>query len=208
MASTTRIRLCSVLTVESAGRTLTGRDLGSRKARTLLGLLASQRGGLVSVDVIAEVLWPSDAPADPAANVATLVSRTRRLLGAEVLTGNRAAYGLVAGSCTVDLDEAAALAQEATGRLAAGESALAAAASRRALVLLGSSPALPDEPDEDWVLRVRAEADELQAGGSARAGAGRDVDRPRRGSRGRRGGRGRGPVRRTRGPGPDARPGR
>ena len=58
MASTTRIRLCSVLTVESAGRTLTGRELGSRKARTLLGLLASQRGGLVSVDVIAEVLWP------------------------------------------------------------------------------------------------------------------------------------------------------
>ncbi len=208
MASTTRIRLCSVLTVESAGRTLTGRELGSRKARTLLGLLASQRGGLVSVDVIAEVLWPSDAPADPAANVATLVSRTRRLLGAEVLTGNRAAYGLVAGSCTVDLDEAAALTQEATGRLAAGESALAAAASRRALVLLGSSPALPDEPDEDWVLRVRAEADELRrAARHVLAQAVTSTD-PGEAAGGRRGGRGRGPVRRTRGPGPDARPGR
>ena len=114
------------------------------------------------VDAVVEVLWPTAAPADPAANVATLVSRTRRLLGADVLTGNRAAYGLVAGSCTVDLDEAGALAQEATGRLAAGEPALAAAASRRALELLGSGPALPDEPDAEWVLRVRAEADELR----------------------------------------------
>ena len=104
----------------------------------------------------------SDAPADPAANVATLVSRTRRLLGAEVLTGNRAAYGLVAGSCTVDLDEAAAL---TPGGRPAGSQPVSP--PWRQLLpgvpssLLGSSPALPDEPDEDWVLRVRAEADEL-----------------------------------------------
>ncbi len=162
MTATTRIRLCSALTVETAAGTLSGRALGSRKARTLLALLTAERGGLVPVDRIVEVLWPSDAPADPGANVATLVSRTRRLLGAEVISGNRAAYGLVPGSCAVDLDEAASLVKEAGGRLAAGESGLAAASSRRALELLGSTPALPDEPDSDWVAQVRAEVDELR----------------------------------------------
>ena len=61
MAAQVRIRLCSVLTVETAGRTLTGRDLGSRKARTLLALLASERGGMVPLDRVVEALWPSDA---------------------------------------------------------------------------------------------------------------------------------------------------
>ena len=162
MAATTRIRLCSALTVETGAGSLSGRALGSRKARTLLALLAAERGGLVPVDRIVEVLWPADPPADPGANVATLVSRTRRLLGAEVITGTRAAYGLVPGSCTVDLDEAGSLVREAGARLAAGESGLAAAASRRALELLGSTPALPDETDSDWVVQVRAEVDELR----------------------------------------------
>ena len=62
----------------------------------------------------------------------------------------------------MDLDEAGSLVREASARLAAGESGLAAAASRRALELLGSTPALPDESDGDWVVQVRAEVDELR----------------------------------------------
>ncbi len=162
MAERVRYRLCSVLAVEIDGRTLTGHQLGSRKARTLLALLASERGGLVPLDRITEALWPTTPPADPAANVATLVSRARRLLGASALTGNGAAYGLTAAGCTTDVDEADALGTEAAARLAAGEPALAAAAARRALRLLGSPPALPDEPDADWVVRLRRNTDELR----------------------------------------------
>ncbi len=162
MAAQVRIRLCSVLTVETADRTLTGRDLGSRKARTLLALLASERGRMVPLDRVVDALWASAPPADPAANVATLVSRSRRLLGEGVLAATGRAYGIASDACTVDLDEAGALTDEAAGRLAAGEPALAAAAARRALDLLGSPPALPDEPDADWVLRVRRQADDLR----------------------------------------------
>src|SRR5581483_277653 len=42
---------------------------GGRKARTLLRVLATRRGELVSTDALTEALWPDRAPADPAANL-------------------------------------------------------------------------------------------------------------------------------------------
>ena len=156
-----RFRLCSALAVDTGGGALSGRELGSRKARTLLALLASERGGLVPLDRIIDALWPDGAPADPAANVATLVSRTRRLLGPGVLTTTGRAYGLTEqGPWSVDLDEAAALLAEAAARRA--EPVLAAAGARSALDLLGAPPALTDEDDADWVVTVRREADALR----------------------------------------------
>jgi tetratricopeptide (TPR) repeat protein len=62
----------------------------------------------------------------------------------------------------VDLDEAAMLLAEAASRAEAGEPVLAASAGRRALDLLGTQPALPDEGDAEWVLAVRREADALR----------------------------------------------
>ena len=118
MAAQVQIRLCSVLAVETADRTLTGRDLGSRKARTLLALLASERGRMVPLDRVVDALWPTEPPADPAANVATLVSRSKRLLGEGVLAASGRAYGIADNACTVDLDEAGVLMDEASGRLA------------------------------------------------------------------------------------------
>ena len=163
MDAPVRIRLASAIRVDRAGRSLSGRELGSRKARTLLALLASERGRLVPADRISDVLWAEEPPADPAANVSTLVSRTRRLLGDGVLAGTGRAYGLLEhGGWSVDLDEAAALLDEAGTRLAAGEHALVAAGCRRALDLLGTQPALVDEPDADWVRGVRREAEGLR----------------------------------------------
>ncbi len=65
----------------------------------------------------------------------------------------------------VDLDEAAALCDEAEARLAADERGVAAAAARQALALLGTQSALTDEGDADWVLGVRREADSLRRRG-------------------------------------------
>ena len=154
-----RIRLATAISVDVAGRTLSGRDLGSRKARTLLAMLAAERGRLVPLDRLVDQLWGVDPPSDPAANVSTLVSRTRRLLGEGVLATSGRAYGLQpGGTWSVDLDEASTLVDEAEGRLADRQLPLAVAASRRATELLGTQPALPDEDDADWVRAVRREA--------------------------------------------------
>ncbi|WP_426244494.1 ATP-binding protein [Nocardioides sp. LHG3406-4] len=162
MAALVRIRLSSAMTVDTPGGTLTGHELGSRKARTLLALLAASRGSAVTADRLADALWPATPPADPAANVATLVSRTRRVLGDSLLVTLGHAYALATDACVVDLDEAAGLVAEAGDRAAAGATALAAAAARRALGLLGAGPALADQADAEWVLAVRREADELR----------------------------------------------
>ena len=100
-----RFRLSSTLVVETGDRERSGRELGSRKARTLLGLLAAERGRPVPTDRIVDALWHDAPPSDPAANVATLVSRIRRTLGSSLVVGLPGAYGLD-GPWSLDLDDA------------------------------------------------------------------------------------------------------
>jgi DNA-binding SARP family transcriptional activator len=57
-------------------------ELASRKGRMLLKLLVARRGAVVPAVVVAEALWGDRPPADPDANLATLVSRLRSVLGA------------------------------------------------------------------------------------------------------------------------------
>lgn len=155
-----RIRLSGVFTV------LTGDDehgtpvvVGSRKARHLLARLAAARPRPVGVDEIVEALWPGARPQRPEDNVATLVSRLRAALGADVVLGTRGGYRL--GPVAVDLDEAAALAAEARRRLGGGDAALAAAAAAHGLELLGSGVLLVGEPRSQWLDDLGAQAVEL-----------------------------------------------
>ena len=158
---TVLIRLCAALSVDTPHGTLTGSALGSRKARTLVALLAAERGRQVSVDRIVEALWPAGPPVDPSANVATLVSRLRKTVGADLIAGGGGTYGLTTrGPWEIDLDRVAASCAEAATRLAAVEPLLAAASARAALDLLGSGDALADQPDVAWVEGVRREAAE------------------------------------------------
>ena len=163
-ADTVVIRLGSVLAVDTPAGRRTGSALGSRKARTLLALLASERGRQVPVDRIIDALWPDHRPADPAANVATMVSRLRALLAADLVTGGGGrTYGLTPGGpWRVDLDDAAASCAEAAARAGAGDHALAVAAARVAVDLLGADTALADQADSPWVEDVRREAAELR----------------------------------------------
>jgi DNA-binding winged helix-turn-helix (wHTH) protein len=129
-----------------AGVSASALRLPAGKATTIAELLAVRRGRLVSVDTIIEVLWGDDPPPAAAQNVASLVSRLRRVLGPERITGGRGGYRLEPGGCVVDIDVAEQLTREAEAQLRAGRPALAASAAVQARALLEGGDFLEDEP--------------------------------------------------------------
>ena len=155
------LSLAGTFRVVRDGTELTEGEIGSRKSRTLLKLLAVERPGLVPVDRIVEVLWPNERPAAPEQNVATLVSRLRAVLGADLIQGGRTGYRLAADpGIVVDLDRAARFCDQAEGKLATA-AALALAAAERAHELLSAGTAIGDEPYADWADPAREQVREL-----------------------------------------------
>ena len=56
--------------------------LGGKQQRRLLAVLVANRGRVVPVDRLVEVLWPgADGPVDAVATVHTYIARLRRALG-------------------------------------------------------------------------------------------------------------------------------
>ena len=133
--------------------------LGSRKGRTVLKVLALARGRPVPVDRLVDALWPHQPPARPAEQVAVLVSRLRTAAAADIA---RTDAGYVLGVDWLDVDAAAALADEAERRLDAGALAAARAAAGAALALQ-RGPLLPEDPDAEWAEADRAAAQRLAA---------------------------------------------
>ena len=155
------LRLAGTFRVVRDGIQLTDGEIGSRKSRTLLKLLAVERPGLVTIDRIAEILWPDERPASPEQNVATMVSRLRAVLGAELIQGGRAGYRLAAGpDVVVDLDVAAGFCEQAEGKLGTA-AAVALAAAERAHELLSAGTAIGEEHYADWADPAREQVREL-----------------------------------------------
>lgn len=153
-----RVRVLGSFEVEG----LAPQRLGSRKARTLLKVLAMARGRPVAVHELIERLWPDDeaAPGRPDEQVAVLVSRLRAVLGSDRLIRTPAGHSLRYD--WLDLDALGELAAEATRRLSAGSFALAGAAAEAALALV-RGPLLADEADAAWVIGERTAAERVIA---------------------------------------------
>jgi DNA-binding SARP family transcriptional activator len=152
-----RVRILGPLEVE-------GYDpgtLGSRKQRSLLRALALGRGAPVSVDRLAECLWPRRLPARPADQVGVLVSRLRSVLGGQRVTRGDAGYALAAD--WIDLAALYQLTAEAERRLADEQTAAAATAAMAGLALV-RGPLLADEPDAAWADEARISVDRILAG--------------------------------------------
>ena len=150
-ASELRIRLFGGLEVEG----VTEKELGSRKARTLVKMLAPRRGAPVSADRIVDALWGDDPPARPVDQVGVLVSRLRPVIGADRLRRTDAGWSLDVD--WLDVEELEARVDEAAARMDAGSHAAALAAARAALTLVRGE-LLADEPDAAWVEADRAAA--------------------------------------------------
>jgi DNA-binding SARP family transcriptional activator len=98
-----RVRVLGGLAVEG----FTEHDLGSRKGRLLLKVLALGRGRAVSVDRLADIVWAEgELPAKPAEQIGVLVSRLRRVVGQDRVVRTDAGYALLAD--WLDLDDLAA----------------------------------------------------------------------------------------------------
>ncbi|MGI8663816.1 MAG: BTAD domain-containing putative transcriptional regulator [Acidimicrobiales bacterium] len=146
MADELRVRLLGGLDVEGVD----AKGLGSRKARTLLKLLALERGGPVSADRAIDVLWGNDAPAHPVDQIGVLVSRLRPAIGADRLTRSDAGWSLDVD--WLDVTELESRVDEA-GRATSASMVLAAA---RAALSLVRGELLADEPDAWWADTERA----------------------------------------------------
>jgi hypothetical protein len=132
------------------GAEMAERQIGSRKSRLLLKLLAASGTALLSRDQIAEVLWDGAPPPGADRNIASLISRLRAVLGAGIIEGGRTGYRLGGEpAVSVDLDVAARLCDQAERRLAHAP-AVALAAAARAAELLAAGVAIADEPYADW----------------------------------------------------------
>lgn len=156
--SPVRLRLAGAFSVSRDGVELPDGQVGSRKSRTLLKLLAVERPRLVPVDRIVTALWDDQPPAAAEQNIATLVSRLRAVLGAGTILGGKQAYHLAGEPFViVDLDEAARFCDRAERNLAASP-AVALAAADRALGLLAEGTAIADEPYATWADPARDQA--------------------------------------------------
>jgi DNA-binding SARP family transcriptional activator len=151
--STLRVRVIGEFSVEG----FTEHELGSRKARTALKLLAVASGRSVSAERIADVLWADDQPLDPAGQLAVIMSRLRGVLGSERITHGDSGYALLVD--WLDLTAATALVAEAERRLAAGNPAAALAAAHSARELL----AQPQVDDDVWLEQERRSLTRLTA---------------------------------------------
>ena len=158
--SSVRVRVLGPLRVYVDGRRVD--DAPAGRAATLLALLAVDAGHLVPVDRIIDSLWPAGPPAKAEQNVASLVSRLRRVVGRQRIEGGRNGYRLVlADGVTTDLRESEMAVSEAEAELAAGAYAAACTAAREALSLLAGGELLEDDPYAAWVEAPRRRAEAL-----------------------------------------------
>lgn len=155
-----RLGLVGWFTVRRGGRVFTSAEVGSRKARTVLALLAVERYQIVSPWTIADVLWQGPRPRRPVENVAILVSRLRATLGPSVVVGGRTGYRLN-DATRIDIQDAAELVATAEAHLAAREPRRARAAVEPALELLGAGPVLADHQGAAWTQPAQIEHTDL-----------------------------------------------
>jgi DNA-binding SARP family transcriptional activator len=148
------VRIMGPLAVSAHGHTMRNADVASRKGRRLLAALAARQGHW-SMDELTIAVWGDDPPGDPAANVATLVSRLRAVLGLTIILGGRSGYRL-GDQVRTDLGQAGDLVRDAERRISSGRPAAALMAAWRATHLLDRGLVLPEYPDVEWAGPARA----------------------------------------------------
>ena len=150
------IRLLGRFSVRRDGQEIPAPDLGGRLGRTLIRILVTRRGTAVPVDVLADALWPDRQPADPAANVAVLLSRVRRALeDPKLIAAGSGGYLFAAGDCcAVDAELFMEHAERGRAHLDSRRADDALREFRAALESWRGEP-LPEDVYADWSREYR-----------------------------------------------------
>ncbi len=113
----THLQLCGQFSVVLDGRECEA-DLPGRRARTLVGLLATHHPYAVERDALLEALCP-DTPRDAAlASLTVLLSKCRAVLGRDVLVGRSSVALRLPADADIDVHRALAAAHEAESAVA------------------------------------------------------------------------------------------
>ncbi|HTI33269.1 MAG TPA: BTAD domain-containing putative transcriptional regulator [Miltoncostaea sp.] len=172
--SPTRVQLCGPLVVEWRGERLEAR-LPGRQGRLVFAYLVLHRSRATTRDALVDAVWPGGAPPAAETALAALLSKLRRVLGADHLTGRSEVRVVLPEGATVDLELARARIHDAESAVAGGDWPRAWAAAQTAL-FIASRGFLPTE-EADWVEECRREVDvlhlrALEANGRACLGIG------------------------------------
>jgi predicted ATPase len=130
------------------------------KQRSLLAMLALQRGDPVSADRLMDALWGDDGPGNPANALQALVAQLRRALGSEAISTSEAGYALRVDPDDVDIFRFERLVLEARRAVERGDAAAASALLSEALALVRGEP-LAEFAYSGFAEGERARLDEL-----------------------------------------------
>jgi DNA-binding SARP family transcriptional activator len=157
VTSSTQIRLCGPLAVQLKGRDVA---LPGRQGRLAFAYLLANRRRAVTRDELVELLWPERLPGDPGEALSALLSRVRRAVGADVLTGRREIELGLPADAWIDLEAASEAADRAGEALAAGDVGAAMAAASACEELAGRGFLAGDA--SAWARERRHEVQELR----------------------------------------------
>ncbi|MBV9830932.1 MAG: DNA-binding protein, partial [Marmoricola sp.] len=152
-----RVQICGPLVVERAGRRLDG-ELPGRQGRLMFVYLVLNRHRQVPRDELAEALWREPDPAAVDTRLNPLLSKLRRVLGAEAVEG-RALLRLDLPDAWVDLEAAVEPIHHAESAVAQEDWTRAWGPVLTALFTAGRG-FLPGE-DAPWIAETRHRLTEL-----------------------------------------------
>lgn len=155
-ATRTDVRLCGRLEVAIEGRRVE-HLLPGRQGRLLLTYLVLHREREIPRDELVEAVWPLGAPAKADPALRALLSKTRRALGPDALTGKSVVALDLPAPVWVDVEVLARRGDEARRHLEAGAHADALAAAREALEACRHDPLADD--DAPWMAELRRDLD-------------------------------------------------
>jgi DNA-binding SARP family transcriptional activator len=155
----TRVQICGRLALTWDGRRIEN-ELPARQGRLLFVFLVVRRAAPLSRDALIDALWGAAAAPGAEATLRSLLSRLRRVLGADAITAGEQPRLLLPEDAFVDLEAAREGLHRAEAAVAGREWTRAWAPARVALHT-ATRGFLPGH-DGPWIDEVRRELDEMR----------------------------------------------